>query len=31
VRQMSDLNGQVVIADDVTRRYGEGDAAVDAL
>jgi hypothetical protein len=31
VRQMSDLNGQVVIAADVTRRYGEGDAAVDAL
>jgi putative ABC transport system ATP-binding protein len=24
-------NGQVVIADEVTRRYGEGDAAVDAL
>jgi putative ABC transport system ATP-binding protein len=24
-------NGQVVIATDVTRRYGEGDAAVDAL
>jgi putative ABC transport system ATP-binding protein len=31
VRRMSDLNGQVVIADGVTRRYGEGDAAVDAL
>jgi putative ABC transport system ATP-binding protein len=31
VREMSALNGQVVIADDVTRRYGEGDAAVDAL
>jgi putative ABC transport system ATP-binding protein len=28
---MSDLNGQVVIANDVSRRYGEGDAAVDAL
>jgi putative ABC transport system ATP-binding protein len=25
------LNGQVVIATDLTRRYGEGDAAVDAL
>ncbi len=25
------LNGQVVVATDVTRRYGEGDAAVDAL
>src|SRR5687767_3410631 len=24
-------NGAVVVADDVTRRYGEGDAAVDAL
>jgi putative ABC transport system ATP-binding protein len=24
-------NGQVVVAADVTRRYGEGDAAVDAL
>ena len=24
-------NGQVVVATDVTRRYGEGDAAVDAL
>ncbi|HVY95739.1 MAG TPA: ABC transporter ATP-binding protein [Solirubrobacterales bacterium] len=24
-------NGQVVIASDLTRRYGEGDAAVDAL
>jgi putative ABC transport system ATP-binding protein len=28
---MSDLNGQVVLASDVSRRYGEGDAAVDAL
>ncbi len=28
---MSQANGQVVIAADVTRRYGEGDAAVDAL
>jgi putative ABC transport system ATP-binding protein len=25
------LNGQVVVAIDLTRRYGEGDAAVDAL
>jgi putative ABC transport system ATP-binding protein len=25
------LNGQVVLATDLTRRYGEGDAAVDAL
>ncbi|HET7121829.1 MAG TPA: ABC transporter ATP-binding protein [Solirubrobacterales bacterium] len=25
------VNGQVVVAHDVTRRYGEGDAAVDAL
>jgi putative ABC transport system ATP-binding protein len=25
------MNGQVVVATDVTRRYGEGDAAVDAL
>jgi putative ABC transport system ATP-binding protein len=25
------LNGQVVVATDLTRRYGEGDAAVDAL
>jgi putative ABC transport system ATP-binding protein len=25
------LNGQVVVATDVTRRYGAGDAAVDAL
>src|SRR6185295_1253793 len=24
-------NGQVVVANDVSRRYGEGDAAVDAL
>ena len=24
-------NGQVVVADDVSRRFGEGDAAVDAL
>jgi putative ABC transport system ATP-binding protein len=28
---MSDLNGQVVVANDVSRRYGDGDAAVDAL
>jgi putative ABC transport system ATP-binding protein len=28
---MSDLNGQVVVASDVSRRYGEGEAAVDAL
>jgi putative ABC transport system ATP-binding protein len=28
---MDDSNGQVVTAVDVTRRYGEGDAAVDAL
>ncbi len=28
---MSESNGQVVIANDVSRRYGEGDAAVDAL
>jgi putative ABC transport system ATP-binding protein len=28
---VSDLNGQVVVAADVTRRYGEGQAAVDAL
>ncbi len=28
---MNDSNGQVVIANDVSRRYGEGDAAVDAL
>ncbi len=28
---MSDPNGQVVIATDLSRRYGEGDAAVDAL
>jgi putative ABC transport system ATP-binding protein len=25
------MNGAVVVADDVTRRYGEGDTAVDAL
>jgi putative ABC transport system ATP-binding protein len=25
------MNGQVVVATDLTRRYGEGDAAVDAL
>jgi putative ABC transport system ATP-binding protein len=25
------LNGQVVVATDLTRRYGEGDASVDAL
>jgi putative ABC transport system ATP-binding protein len=28
---MSQSNGQVVVANDVSRRYGEGDAAVDAL
>jgi putative ABC transport system ATP-binding protein len=28
---MSEKDGQVVIADDVSRRFGEGDAAVDAL
>ena len=28
---MSDSNGQVVTAADVSRRYGEGEAAVDAL
>jgi putative ABC transport system ATP-binding protein len=28
---MNDSNGQVVVANDVSRRYGEGDAAVDAL
>ncbi len=28
---MSGSNGQVVIATDLSRRYGEGDAAVDAL
>jgi putative ABC transport system ATP-binding protein len=28
---MSDSNGQVVIANDVSRRFGEGAAAVDAL
>jgi len=28
---MNDQDGQVVIANDVSRRYGEGDAAVDAL
>ena len=28
---MNDQNGQVVVANDVSRRYGEGDAAVDAL
>jgi putative ABC transport system ATP-binding protein len=28
---VSTANGQVVIADDVSRRYGEGEAAVDAL
>jgi putative ABC transport system ATP-binding protein len=28
---MSDSNGQVVIATDLSRRYGDGDAAVDAL
>ncbi len=28
---MSDSNGKVVAATDLTRRYGEGDAAVDAL
>jgi putative ABC transport system ATP-binding protein len=28
---MTISNGQVVVANDVSRRYGEGDAAVDAL
>jgi putative ABC transport system ATP-binding protein len=28
---MSESNGQVVVANEVSRRYGEGDAAVDAL
>ncbi len=28
---MSQMNGQVVTATDVSRRYGEGEAAVDAL
>jgi len=28
---MNDSNGQVVVANDISRRYGEGDAAVDAL
>jgi len=28
---VSDANGQVVVASDVSRRYGEGAAAVDAL
>ncbi|HXS34688.1 MAG TPA: ABC transporter ATP-binding protein [Solirubrobacterales bacterium] len=28
---MNDQNGQVVVANDVSRRYGSGDAAVDAL
>jgi putative ABC transport system ATP-binding protein len=28
---MNDSNGQVVVANDVSRRYGDGDAAVDAL
>jgi putative ABC transport system ATP-binding protein len=31
VRGVSSANRQVVIATEVTRRYGEGDAAVDAL
>jgi len=25
------VDGQVVVANDVSRRFGEGDAAVDAL
>ncbi len=28
---MNESNGQVVVANDVSRRYGQGDAAVDAL
>ena len=28
---MSPSNGKVVVASDVSRRYGEGEAAVDAL
>ena len=31
VRAMSVANGQVVVAEDISRRYGEGEAAVDAL
>ncbi len=31
VRAVSTANGQVVVATDVSRRYGEGEAAVDAL
>src|SRR6185503_16109073 len=30
-RQMESENGTVVVARDVTRRYGDGDTAVDAL
>jgi putative ABC transport system ATP-binding protein len=28
---MAGVNGQVVVADDLSKRYGEGDTAVDAL
>jgi putative ABC transport system ATP-binding protein len=31
VQAVSSANGQVVVATDVSRRYGEGEAAVDAL
>jgi len=31
VRAMKSSDGQVVIANDISRRYGEGEAAVDAL
>jgi putative ABC transport system ATP-binding protein len=31
VRAVSAADGKVVVADDVSRRYGEGEAAVDAL
>jgi putative ABC transport system ATP-binding protein len=31
VRPMRGANGQVVVADHLSRRYGEGDTAVDAL
>ena len=31
VSAVSDLNGQVVVASDVSRRYGDGATAVDAL
>jgi hypothetical protein len=31
VSEQGQANGAVVVAHDVTRRYGEGDTAVDAL